>query len=113
MTRRRTLTAREVLDRAQTEAEFQGAIVALALRCGWKVYHTRFSWGSAPGFPDLVLVRRGEMVAWEVKAAKGVVSDDQAAWLGLLGAVPGIEARAVRPSDWDWVAERLQRSKEA
>lgn len=109
MTRRRVLTAREVLDRAQTEAEFQGAIVELAHHCGWKVYHTRFSWGSAPGFPDLVLVRGAEAVVLEVKAAKGVVSDDQTAWLAALGAIPGIEARAVRPSDWDWVAERLQR----
>ncbi|MDQ3125222.1 MAG: hypothetical protein M3Q74_06405, partial [Pseudomonadota bacterium] len=57
------------------------------------------------GFPDLLLLRAGSegeparMLALELKSARGAVRPEQAAVLALLGAVPGVDARVVRPAD--------------
>ena len=53
--------ARQVMDEAESEREFQGNVLALARMNGWKV---RFDWTrlhSPAGYPDLTLVR-GETI---------------------------------------------------
>lgn len=63
---------------------------------GWMAYHTHDSRRSEPGFPDLVLVRGGECLAVEVKAAGGRATAAQLEWLAALDAVPGIVAELVQ-----------------
>jgi hypothetical protein len=36
----------------QSEKSFQAQVEQLAGLMGWKVYHTRYSFGSSKGFPD-------------------------------------------------------------
>jgi len=47
-------------------------------------------------------------VALELKSEKGKATDAQQEWIAALDAVPGIVARVVRPSDWDWIEEALR-----
>ena len=73
-----------------TEAEFQAQVIALATLGGWAHYHTFDSRKSAAGFPDLVLVRRNQVLFIELKSERGRVSPEQRAWLDRLEqAVPG------------------------
>lgn len=63
------------------EADFQAQILELAKYCGWSLqYHTFDSRRSAPGFPDVVLVRGARLLFIEVKTAKGRVTPEQQAW---------------------------------
>lgn len=82
-----------------TEKQFQAQVVALAKLCGWKCYHTHNSRHSAPGFPDLVLARRGQIVMAELKVGKNKPSAAQRDWLAELALCPVI-ARLWYPEDW-------------
>lgn len=103
-------SARAVVEAAQKEAEFQAQIVGLAETWHWRVYHTRDSRGSQPGFPDLVLVRGPTALFLEVKSAKGVESPDQQAWIAALKQVRFVHADFVYPKDWDRVEDTLLRA---
>ena len=81
------------------ERRFQTQIIAYAVLMGWRHYHTHDARRSAPGFPDLVLVRRPRLVFAEVKADRTPVTDDQTAWLEELRA-SGQEVYLWRPSHW-------------
>jgi hypothetical protein len=92
-----------------TEARFQKQILEAALLAGWVfAYHPWLSVKSAPGWPDVTLVKPGRMLMFEVKSEKGRLTTTQAAWLEVLNTVPGITARCVRPSDWDDIVELLR-----
>lgn len=84
---------------AMTERELAKSIISAARQCGWKVYHTFLSKWSEAGFPDLILARDGRILAFELKSAKGKVSESQQEWLDTLALVPGVDARVVRPAD--------------
>lgn len=84
-----------------TEKEWQRTVLDAASYAGWTCYHTFDSRRSAPGFPDLVIVKDGRMLALELKTETGKTTPAQERWLEILGAVPGITARVARPSDWD------------
>lgn len=90
------------------EAEYQAQIVAAAELCGWLVYHTHDSRRSNPGFPDLILVRGGVMLAIEVKRENGKTTPAQDAWLDALGQILGCTSFVARPSMWAAVLERLR-----
>jgi len=66
---------------------------------GYRAYHTQISIHSAKGFPDLVLVGRGQIVFAEVKTATGRVSPEQQAWIDAINANGG-RAYIWRPADW-------------
>ena len=66
-----------------TEKQFQSHIVHVAQMKGWLVYHTYDSRRSAPGFPDLVLVRE-KVLFRELKTDKGRVTPAQKAWAASL-----------------------------
>lgn len=83
-----------------TEEQLQQAVEQLAFLLGWRRYHTRDSRGSEPGFPDLVLVRKGRLVFIELKSASGKVTASQRAWLDDLTSVPGVLGFVWRPDDW-------------
>ena len=83
------------------EKDLQQAVVGLARRAGWLVYHTYDSRRSDPGWPDLVLVHpvRRRLLIRELKTMKGRVSPAQKTWLAALAAV-GLDAAVWRPDQW-------------
>ena len=91
--------ARRALAAAVPETDFQRTVTEMAERFGWLVYHTYDSRRSAPGFPDLVLVRPPRVLFAELKSEHGRVTTPQEAWLKALGACDGVEAHLWRPSD--------------
>ena len=91
------------------EARFQSAVIALATLRGWKHYHTYDSRRSVAGFPDLVLVRREQLIFAELKANDNShPSAEQTEWLEALRRTGSCEVFVWRPSDWDRIAEILQ-----
>jgi hypothetical protein len=79
---------------------------------GWVIYHSYSSRRSAPGFPDLVAIRKadGDILVAELKTQTGIVSDDQRFWLGLFSAA-GVDAFVWRPGDIDEVIARAGGSR--
>lgn len=112
--RHRSLTVEQCLDRQMSEKTLQDRIVGRAKRRGWEVAHAGKGWVGdqetgegryvtqmAPGWPDLVLFRRGTrhpVIAMELKKELGEVDDDQRKWLRLFNDC-GIPAVIIRPSD--------------
>jgi hypothetical protein len=105
---------------ATSEAELQQAVVDLARLNGWLIFHTLDSRGSAAGFPDLVLVRAGQLVVAELKTETGRVHPEQQTWLDALAGVEqacqeahhdmcGVDTHIWRPSDWPSIQRRLTR----
>lgn len=75
---------------ALTEEQWQRQVVDLASLYGWDyVYHTHRSEHSAPGWPDLALIRRKDrrIVFAELKSPQGSATPDQLAVLEVLLAV--------------------------
>lgn len=100
------------------EAAFQAKVVELAKAAGWMVNHTyraragRSGSGwrtttTAPGFPDLLLLRHGRQVVLELKMPGNHASDEQNRWVSLFQSVPGVEAYVVWPADWDEIVALL------
>lgn len=83
-----------------SEREFMAQVVAFAKLHGWKVYHTHDSRRSESGFPDLVMVRRGEILFAELKVGKGKPTDAQWAWL--------CDLREAHAQAWVWRPEHWQ-----
>ena len=105
------------------ERAFQAAVIELAELQGWRVYHTHDSRRSRPGFPDLTMVRHGELVFAELKtdSPQSRPTAAQNLWLSDLGHVAdlveeNISARPSlvrvflwRPSDWPEIERALRR----
>jgi hypothetical protein len=103
---------------AMAEQELQDNVIELAHLLGWRVAHfrpamTKDGWRTAvsadgKGFPDLVLVR-DRVVFAELKSAKGVLTDEQADWVGALVGAKA-ECHLWKPVDWtDGTIERVLR----
>lgn len=90
------------------EASFMATVVELAQWRGWRSYHTFDSRRSAPGWPDVVLVRGDRMIAAELKTNRGRVSTAQAEWLAALSRIAGVECHIWRPDDWAAVQAALR-----
>jgi hypothetical protein len=105
-----------VLRPRESEAGFQRAVIDLARLMGFRVAHFRAAqtargWrtpvqADGAGFPDLVMVRGNRIIAAELKAQAGRVSDEQLAWLDALAAA-GCESYVWRPRDWERVVHVL------
>jgi hypothetical protein len=94
---------------AVTERQFQSQVIQLARLFGWR---TQYHWReihSPAGWPDLTLVQ-GE-VAWfsELKRDTGIVTPAQQEWLDALAAVREVHTGIWRPSQFEQIAELLQR----
>ena len=65
------------------EKVFQSQLMSLARSLGWRSYHTAISYGSACGFPDVVMVRPPRLIFAELKrqSAKSQPTADQQSWL--------------------------------
>ncbi len=90
-----------------SEAEFQQMIIDRAKLLGWLVYHTHESRRSAPGFPDLVMSRRGRVLFVEVKSQKGKVSEAQQCWLDSLSRCHALEVHVWRPAQFPTIERVL------
>jgi hypothetical protein len=91
-----------------TEKAWQAVVLDLARLHGWQAYHTFDSRRSQPGFPDLVLWRRGELIFVELKTDKGRVTPDQLRVIsGLEDA--GQQVYVWRPDDLDFAQKVLSR----
>lgn len=109
--------ARQVLDRAITEREFQNQVVQLARLHGYRVHHHYDSRRSEPGWPDLVMVHETEscrpIIIAELKAEKGRLSPAQQFWMERLDCGEVFEdyivVRVWRPSMWDEIESLLSR----
>ena len=102
----------------QSERQFERAVVEYAQLNGWLVYHTFDSRRSNPGFPDLVLVRDGELIFAELKTEKARLSAAQLDWLAALawveqsiteGCSRPIKVTTWRPRAWPEIEKVLAR----
>lgn len=100
-----------------SEADFVREIMRLALQLGWRRHHCRPGRTSGGGWrtpiqgdvglPDILLVRRGRMLAFECKVGDNKMTAAQKLWILDLSGVPGITAVCVWPSDWDYIEQLL------
>lgn len=101
------------LAQRETEADFQAWVLRQAALFGWAVFSMHDSrkqhWGTAVGWPDLVLVRDGQFIAAELKSERGKLTAAQEIWLALLDQVPGILTRVWRPSNRPAIVHLLSR----
>ena len=88
---------------AMSEDELLGNVVLAAQLRGWLVYHIRNSKRGVvqgnPGFPDLIMVRDGRLLAVELKRQDKHPTPDQRMWLERLAAA-GAFAVVWHPADW-------------
>lgn len=85
---------------AVTEKQLLEAVRDLARLTGWLVYHTHDSRRSEPGFPDLVMTRRGRLIFAELKSEKGRLTPQQHEWMDALVGRKDWEVYLWRPADW-------------
>jgi hypothetical protein len=101
-----------------SEADFQRQVIDLAHLHGYRVAHfrpahnSRGDWrtpvaADGRGFPDLVLVGRGQVIFAELKTERGRLTDDQTIWIGALGRA-GANVHLWRPSDIDTIHHTLR-----
>ncbi len=113
----KTLTTQERIARAMSEKELVQNILDLARALDYLAYHSKDSRWSEPGFPDIILVGRGRVIAIECKAEEGKlrgpvqghyrVFPGQQDWLDAFQK-GGAEAYLFRPSSWlDGSIERV------
>ena len=96
------------------EKELRQNIEVAAQWFGWAFQFWHSSIDSPAGFPDIVAVKvmpdgTARMLCLELKRETEKPTAAQTAWLALLGLVPGITARVIRPADMDWLYEEMQR----
>lgn len=116
-----------------TEAQWMDLVAQYARKRGWLVAHFRPALSGnrhmtpvqydGAGFPDLVLVRKGEVIFAELKReVRAEVTPEQARWIEeLLQVTPeqirwidellpaeGVRVVVWRPSDWSKVEEWLR-----
>ena len=90
-----------------SEEDFMRSVMKIASECGWRVYHTRDSRRSQAGFPDLTLVRTGQIIFAELKSQKGRIKKEQQAWLDDLRENGHVDVYLWRPSDLQDIIDRL------
>lgn len=101
---------RAMTGRAMTEAQLLACVTNLARLLGWQVMHPWISVRTAPGYPDLTLVRDGRLIFAELKSDTGRLSAAQQEWLDALRRVPCAEVYVWRCADWhDGTVERVLR----
>jgi hypothetical protein len=98
------LTPEQKAWRSISEREWQAQVIRLAFTRGWKYYHAPDNkpingriQKVVPGFPDLVLVKDGNLIFAELKKETGKTSPEQDAWLEAL-SLCGNKCYVWRPS---------------
>ena len=88
------------------ERDFQRQVIALAKLQGWKCYHTHDSRKSQPGFPDLVLVRKGRIIFAELKKNGAKATPEQLKWLYALNGAQAV-SKVWWPMDFPLIEKEL------
>ena len=85
-----------------SEREFQRTVIEYAEARGWLVYSVPDSRrATSRGYPDLTMVRDGQIIFAELKVLRGVVSKAQRTWLDELSALSLDPSVYIwRPSGW-------------
>lgn len=98
-----------------TEREFQREVINHLKAAGWRVAHFGNTVKFVPnkgggykvigdpdakGFPDIIAVKGGRIIALELKGEKTRIQPEQALWIADLRAA-GVEAYIWRPDDFD------------
>ena len=100
-----------------SEKQFQQAVVEMAKLHRWLVFHPYDSRRSAPGFPDLTMVRDGGLIFAELKTDIASPTEDQKLWLDELSKVrrksgglwkSRLQVHLWRPSDWREIEKILR-----
>ena len=102
-----------VMERAMTEEELLIAVTDALTIFGWRWSHIRRSDRAItmghPGLPDIIAARHGRLKFYELKTAKGQLTQDQFAWqLDMPPNSYAVEYRLVRPADLDDVIQSLR-----
>ena len=92
---------------AISEKTLMESVIEIAEDSGWSVYHTHDSRRSQAGFPDLTLVRSGEIIFAELKSQKGRIKKEQQEWLDRLRENRHVDVYLWRPSDLPGIINRL------
>jgi hypothetical protein len=108
MTGRMTARRPPVAPRPLSEQDWQARVLDLAEHTRWLRYHVYDSRRSAPGFPDLTLLRGDQLVFAELKSAGGRVTPAQQVWLDGLTRVRHLHVHVWRPGDWRTVQDVLR-----
>ena len=94
------------------EGDFRSWVLDLADRNGWLRYSVlRSDKGkvAARGFPDVILVRAGVMIAAELKCEDvKTMPLAQTRWLAELSCVPGVRAVLWQPADAENIIRQLE-----
>lgn len=108
--------AQKAMD-AALEKDFLQQVKDLARMFGWKTYHTLRSKGSDPGFPDLVMARRGRvargrgtfvsLIVAELKREGEDPTAEQIEWLNFFNEI-GVASYVWRPSHWKEIQRVLR-----
>jgi len=93
------MAARQALDTANSEREFQATVMELATLLGWRCYHVPDSRRCEAGWPDLALWRPPRFLLAELKTERGRASPIQQRTLAELRDC-GLEVHLWRPSQW-------------
>jgi hypothetical protein len=96
-------SAAQPLSQAIPEGEFESTLRLYAMRTlKMLYYHTHNSKRSDPGFPDSAILHPdgGTLFLWELKRDGKEPGPAQVRWLRALANVTAVDARVVRPSDW-------------
>lgn len=94
-----------------TEKAFQAQVIQAARALGYRIYHTYDSRRSNPGWPDLVLWKKGRALFRELKSEKGRVTALQEMVLESLREA-GLDVGVWRPGDWDTILAELGQKPE-
>ena len=81
-----------------TESQLQNAVVGALRQMGYLTYHTRYSLGSNPGFPDVVAIRPPHVIFIELKRENGAVTVTQREWIRAAAGCTRVDAFVLRPS---------------
>lgn len=104
-------SAREMVEAAQKEGEFQQQLLDLARTLGWRCYHTWDSRHSEGGFPDIIAIRGPTLLALEIKGAKArPPPPEQVGWIGAFKQVRFVSADFVYPKDFPEVKDALEKA---
>lgn len=93
--------------------EFQPAVIELAERLGWRIYHVsnvkrHLRSKTSLGFPDLVMVRPPRILFAELKSETGKLTEQQEYWLRDLKDCH-LEVYVWRPEDWPETIQNILR----
>lgn len=104
--------ARNRILRGLTERQLQALVRGALERAGFVVWVVPNMRLTTAGLPDLVFWHpdmTGRLFAWELKTETGRPTPNQRAAIDHLSTVPGIDARIVRPSQWEALRDDLIR----